>query len=796
MIDKQLIELEKKYPKQKYIQNILNLGYGISDEDRFFVYLWYEKNGNEIKYGDRWVSAGIDPVFDIFGYVPKSMGRRSDLFTITGDAQLYKIWDATELAKSVNKFRPNGKIDDFIRGKVFPKISRRGKTDAHDLSHTDATKRVDAYFSKLNQDKPVAHLSTAQYNETKLIIDAYNEGYRRFIAEHCPRFGKTIQCLAVPTELQFKLIIVASYVNTSYRSFENDITTFDQFKHYVYVDSRSRTYKEQIEQAFSENKPVIVYVSLTQSKNRSSRFEYLFSLPYQRYCIIDEADYGAHRKGQYDVISNNINENDVLYLMTGTNSDRAVSEWTIDFMTATTYFELLVQKAETQKLLDDGKIGVSNPHNLKYFQCDPERDLLYPSLECYQLSLIEAIEYAIKHQKLDESDFAKLPSWSKFSKNPVKAKGWFVTLLQAMFNGQHNLDHINIDYQNEMNVIAKRITNSEYEAESDRRVAMMFFGERTSTDTLDSIENIAQRALPEYKVCVLHGKKTSQKEAERYVLETMEKYPNHNILIISSILAQRSFSNGDITELYLAYDKGQESSTIQKIARVLTPKGIRKVGRVYSLSFDPNRDDKFSALIIETVKRLVDKKGRSNTDIRIEMLNVLQSIDFFSCTNDGPIRFELDHFIKESLGRKFISRAMGTTTNISNMPADIIAALANGDLTYIKNVKKEAAKMGKTSNGVNRKRTKTSTTNPTQTQLQKVKEMLSAIYEHSDVLLYSAKDKGASNIRTAFSIFEKLQWEELISNEFGVDYEIIKYLFEEGYINEDWVNLLHGGAWH
>jgi hypothetical protein len=47
-----------------------------------------------------------------------------------------------------------------------------------------------------------------------------------------------------------------------------------------------------------------------------------------------------------------VNDNDVLILMTGTNSDRASSEWDIDLMLSTTYFELLVNKKESMSLVD------------------------------------------------------------------------------------------------------------------------------------------------------------------------------------------------------------------------------------------------------------------------------------------------------------------------------------------------------------------------------------------------------------------------------------------------------------
>jgi hypothetical protein len=55
----------------------------------------------------------------------------------------------------------------------------------------------------------------------------------------------------------------------------------------------------------------------------------------------------------------------------------------------------------------------------------------------------------------------------------------------------------------------------------------------------------------------------------------------------------------------------------------------------------------------------------------------------------------------------------------------------------------------------------------------------------------SAKTLGATNIRQAFKMFESKNWQSIIGSEFGVDFNVIKYLFESGRINENWVNILH-----
>jgi hypothetical protein len=58
--------------------------------------------------------------------------------------------------------------------------------------------------------------------------------------------------------------------------------------------------------------------------------------------------------------------------------------------------------------------------------------------------------------------------------------------------------------------------------------------------------------------------------------------------------------------------------------------------------------------------------------------------------------------------------------------------------------------------------------------------------------MLAAKNKGAKNIIEALQVFEKNNWTSIIEEEFGVNYDVVKYLFTMGVIKQEWVNLLHG----
>lgn len=758
----------------------LTLKFEPSNEDRMFCYLWSE-NSNECKFGQRWVFAGQNPMTECLKRIRDSLGVRWDKFD-DGDIKVSMIWDVTEYAKRIGKYRKDSKVDDSIRKKIG---FRKGTTgEIHTLSAEKMKIRVENFLSSLNLPKPIVKLSTAQYETLSKLISSYNSGNRRILAELTTRFGKTITSSALSVETNQNLTIICSYVKTVFTSFQNDINSFDQFKHIIHINSDDVDYQNKVLNALNDNKKVFVYLSLCNGSKRDDRIKFLFGINTKRCIIIDEADFGAHKENQTTPLKNNIKDDDLLLIMTGTNSDRAVSNWNVDDMVSVTYGELLVHKNLSKEFLKNGQDNVSNPNELNNFSKDLERDTLYAGIAGYQLDLRTSVEQSIK-MGLVSDDMKELPSWSKFVAHPLKSKGWFTHVLQAMFKGQHNLQGLNIDYHldNTNNYVG------------GRRVAMMFFPDNTQTNdkhpALSHISNICKLALPEWEIVDLSGNTTTQAEAENKVKKVIESNPNKNILIISAKMAQRSFSISKIDELYLCYDKGQTGATIQKMSRALTPDGVDKIGKIFSLSFDPNRDDKFDNFILTTALNRLNG-NKTETDIKEELKRVLNSIDIFSCTDNDTIKVNPDSFINEALNRKSISRVMGSATNLIGMSDDEITALANGNIDYIKNTKKDSTPMGKTKETKEKQSSGIKSKTPQQLKdWNKVREMLTTIYEHSDILIRSARPFGAKTIADAFKVFESNNWQDIITKEFGVNYDIIKHLFMTGRINENWVNILH-----
>jgi hypothetical protein len=414
---------------------------------------------------------------------------------------------------------------------------------------------------------------------------------------------------------------------------------------------------------------------------------------------------------------------------------------------------------------------------LKFFRKDINRDKVYASVEGYQLDLRPVVNKA--KQLYDNVD--ELPSWSKFVANPKKGKGWYITLIEAMFNGKHNLYGVDTD----------RLVDSTSSQLSERRVSMMFFPDNTKVDNLIEIGKITQNALSGWSIVVLNGKTVvNAGECESKVDDIIDS-TNNNVLIISAKMAQRSFSEELIDELYLAYDKGQDGATIQKMSRALTSNDPDKVARIFSLSFDPNRDDKLDTMVFQAALNQVEKKGK--TDIREELKRVYNSIDIFSCNDKGvAVKLEVDEYVKQALEKKGITRVMGKKSDLTLLTKSQIQALLTGNVDFLRNEMKERTETGKTSEPKPKHGDVQKNEKPSDTDIEKVREVIITIIENFDYLMNAGKNKGAKSIREMFEVFESNKWERLVEKKFNVSYEVIKYVVVMGVIKKEWIDLLHG----
>ena len=417
---------------------------------------------------------------------------------------------------------------------------------------------------------------------------------------------------------------------------------------------------------------------------------------------------------------------------------------------------------------------------LKHFKVDVSRHQLVVDVEFYQMNLASVVEIArTAEPDAFVEDGVFLPSWSKFAANPVRAKGFFTNMLQAVFEGKGNDNSLNVDDQ------------TGRKAKEGMKVAMMFLPgsvlRSEKQDNLKEIVSIAEQALKGFSIVPVYGEEMSNANAEQKVKEAVEKAENtgQHVLILSAGMAQRSFSIPQITELYLAYDTGDNGATIQKMSRTLTPHKVGKVGRVVSLSFDPNRDDKFDAMMIETAQNY--KKNHGIKDLKQALRDVLRTVDIFKCQQDGAVKIEIDKYLEQALARKSIDRVIGKIAPVNELSAEEVRALAGGNVDVFRAARKEAAARGKTRLNVVKKKSGANRTDASDKELKLAREMIVTISQNIDII----KFYGGSTIEEAFAIMDAdgKSIQDDVTEQFGVPYTMVKELVLTNFINRDLLDL-------
>jgi hypothetical protein len=415
---------------------------------------------------------------------------------------------------------------------------------------------------------------------------------------------------------------------------------------------------------------------------------------------------------------------------------------------------------------------------IKNFKKSIKRDLYYPGIKLFQMDLRRIVEEAISKNEIQDEELKKLPSWQKFVKNPYKSRSFFTKVLQSVFLGHHSHDELNSDFQ----------MSEAGEIRGKRRIAMMFLPHNTQVKNITSIEVIAKDSLPEYRIIKLTGmeRATSNANAEKYVKEQLETYPNDNFLVISSQIGQRSFSVGEIDELYLAYDNGDNGATIQKMSRALTGHDLDKVGKIFSLSFDPNRDDKFSGAILQAADDLSKRRG---SGIRTELKNVLSSVDIFSCLEEGAKLIQTDEFIQRAIDNSTMGKAITMMTPVETLPFNEIIELANGSGWEGDSEELEIARKGKTSD--EKRRIQKKENKKERDLVAAARETILNIIENSDMIMTAT---GCKDIRSAVIKSEEMGMQSSIERRFEITFGLFKNLILEEKIKSSWIDCLYGGS--
>jgi hypothetical protein len=420
---------------------------------------------------------------------------------------------------------------------------------------------------------------------------------------------------------------------------------------------------------------------------------------------------------------------------------------------------------------------------LKNFKVDTSRDVLVPNIACYQMDMRRPVEDTIKKMKINDEQMKLLSSWAATAANPLKNKSLIVRIVQALFLGIGNYPELNVD------------DLAEIYTRTGQRVAMMFWPANTRNAMLEMIGRIIQEAHPAADVVVLcgsvkrNGVRMKNRNIQDVVREIIDEESGKPIIIIAAAMGQRSFSVAEITELYLCYDRGEQGATTQKMSRVLTPGGKNKIGRIFSLSFDPNRDDKFDSMIVQSA---INERNRNPEKSLQECLReVIRVIDIFNCTANGAVRMEKSDYLEAAFARNGISRVLGKIANFELLSREAISAIAKGNNSYFRNQKQEAASMGKIRETANAQQKSVSEKRDLgfERENARAREVITFIIENLDFLIFGTSSRTLEEAMV--EIAQSDARKKSVENAFGFSFEVIEYLFKNNVINQVCVELMY-----
>ena len=154
----------------------------------------------------------------------------------------------------------------------------------------------------------------------------------------------------------------------------------------------------------------------------------------------------------------------------------------------------------------------------------------------------------------------------------------------------------------------------------------MIFGLFKNKIQQNKFVKLTRAALGEdFVVLTINADETSNRQAEEdvQIVVAQSKRKGKRVIMVSKDMASRSFSIPEIDTVFLMYDNGLVSQTVQKSSRPLTPgktyTGENKIGgTVVSLSLDSNRleVDPIDLYIVAEANRINDANESMQDSVR------------------------------------------------------------------------------------------------------------------------------------------------------------------------------------
>ena len=613
-----------------------------------------------------------------------SVSNAADLNKVEADCH-----SALEFAKwkqaTANKYdRRNGRDDlikESLREKFVPFPGRfkdfETKKEAWDYFNIEADCIITDVIRKHTGKSGLPTWVDRAYQDFMMskIVDDVKSGAKLIAAEFAPRFGKTgttlNTCEAELLKLGYQNIIVSAYFLSAASSYQKEAAAFDNFTIFDVIDTKKMTAEAIQERIDSNDKPKLFIVSLCGTiPATSKKLAPLINLPKEsKLNIIEEADFGCHTSKSMTILEN-LNT-DVRLLLTGSAMDRALSPYGGDIkLHQFSYMDMLLTKSGEHPFLDN------YPKEERDEAVNSCKDLVVPNFIKPDYSIPATIQETLP-------DNMKA-TWTGVGKSPKKAKILIESILRGM-------------YLSDPGATAEEVIQNSHLlglTEACKLDVSMIFTSCRTTKALEEFIEIAENTLGgDYVVIPVHGKVTTNAKAEKKVSKkVVEAQANKKkVVIITSGMAQRSFSISEIDTTILMYDKGDRAATGQKLSRGLTSGtdydgNVKQSATIVSLSLDANRSegDPINDYIYDTAIRLVGDEVTLQEAIR----RTCNSVNIFKTDGDGIIRVEPDIYTAELINSSSFLSSM--KMKIAN-PTDLKDSFIKGGYELIGGFKKSSS---------------------------------------------------------------------------------------------------------
>lgn len=300
------------------------------------------------------------------------------------------------------------------------------------------------------------------------------------------------------------------------------------------------------------------------------------------------------------------------------------------------------------------------------------------------LAQVKLYEFDLSQYAARQIELASDETFASFTKacdlnaqkNGLRSPGFWVGFYDALIGSNFELEGV-------------ALSNSV----GGTRSVMQFLPASSTKVSASLVAEIATARLSKlYDVVVVNGDHTTNESAERVVKDavTVAEANGRNVWVISQGMASRSFSIPQIDTVLLTYDCGSMGATQQKLSRALTAGSEQKVGKIVSISIDPNREDKVAGVILDAAGKFADEQ---KIDLKDALRRAYATFPLFTLDETGnsiPLREDL--YLERAMKLDAARSLVMNRSRLYTTDADLAVSLIREFLSQKKFINRAGAK--------------------------------------------------------------------------------------------------------